>query len=159
LNFFFNLDPTKYFGCELGAQVSINNDLYVVNGCHDPEKLQKLLYGFIDKFVLCNKCNNPETNLTITNNKIGQKCIACGHDTTINKSLHKITTYIINHPPEGAGNTLSATAASATNSSGSGSKREKGSKGKKKDGSKSPDNGEGKKQSEASQQAHRNRDG
>lgn len=93
--------PIKYFGCELGAQVTTNNDLFIVNGCHDPEKLQNLLYGFIKKFVLCTKCNNPETNLTIVNNKIQQKCIACGHDTVIPKAIHKITTFIINHPPEG----------------------------------------------------------
>lgn len=60
---FVFLDPTKYFGCELGAQVTMNLDQYVVNGSHDPEKLLNLLYGFIKKFVLCTKCNNPETSL------------------------------------------------------------------------------------------------
>lgn len=93
--------PLKYFGCELGAQVTMNLDQYVVNGSHDPEKLLQLLYGFIKKFVLCTKCSNPETNLTIANNKIGQKCLACGHDTYIPKAIHKITTFIINHPPDG----------------------------------------------------------
>ncbi len=81
--------------------MTINNDLFIVNGCHDPEKLQNLLYSLIKKFVLCTKCNNPETNLIIRDGKIGQKCIACGHDTVIPKSIHKITTFIINHPPEG----------------------------------------------------------
>lgn len=140
--------PTKYFGCELGAQVSINNDLFVVNGCHDPEKLQKLLYGFIDKFVLCTKCNNPETNLTINHNKIGQKCIACGYDTTINKSIHKITTYIINHPPDGSSGVQTTTIGS--------SKKEKGLKGSKSKngGSKSPDNDNKKKYIEANDHNH-----
>lgn len=93
--------PLKYFGCELGAQVTMNLDQYVVNGSHDPDKLQSLLYSFIKKFVLCTKCTNPETVLTIQNLKIGQKCLACGHDTYIVKSVHKITTFIINHPPDG----------------------------------------------------------
>lgn len=92
--------PLKYFGCELGAQVTMNLDIFVVNGSHDPEKLQQLLYGFIKKFVLCTKCTNPETVLTIANNKIGQKCLACGFDTYIPKPIHKITTFIINHPPD-----------------------------------------------------------
>jgi len=91
--------PTKYFGCELGAQVTMNNDIYVVNGSHDAERLLTLLYGFIRKFVLCNKCNNPETTLTVVNQNIRQKCIACGHGTTIPKAIHKLTTYIINHSP------------------------------------------------------------
>jgi len=100
--------PLKYFGCELGAQVTMNLDQYVVNGSHDPEKLLQLLYGFIKKFVLCTKCSNPETNLTISNNKIGQKCLACGYDTYIPKGIHKITTFIINHPPDGQSVTSSS---------------------------------------------------
>jgi translation initiation factor 5 len=41
--------PTKFFGCELGAQVKCDekNDRYIVNGAHDAEKLQVLLDGFI----------------------------------------------------------------------------------------------------------------
>lgn len=58
-------DPTKFFGCELGAQVKCDekNDRYIVNGAHDAEKLQTLLDGFIQKFVLCPSCQNPETDL------------------------------------------------------------------------------------------------
>jgi translation initiation factor 5 len=103
--------PTKYFGCELGAQVTMNQDLFVVNGSHDPEKLLNLLYAFIRKFVLCAKCNNPETSL-IVSNQIKQKCIACGHEAIIPKTLHKLTTYIINHPPDGSNPTLSGVSAS-----------------------------------------------
>lgn len=56
---------TKFFGCELGAQVQMNakEDRYIVNGAHDCEKLQNLLDGFIKRFVLCPNCDNPETNL------------------------------------------------------------------------------------------------
>ena len=59
------LDPTKYFGCELGAQTQIDlkNERYIVNGSHDAEKLQDILDGFIEKFVLCPDCDNPETVL------------------------------------------------------------------------------------------------
>ena len=44
-------DPTKYFGCELGAQTQfdLKNDRYIVNGSHDAAKLQDLLFSFIDK--------------------------------------------------------------------------------------------------------------
>lgn len=96
---------TKYFGTELGAQTKINlaADSFVINGAHDSSKLLTLLYNFINKFVLCNKCKNPETNITVVNKQICQKCIACGFDTTIPKSVHKLTTFIINHPPESSG--------------------------------------------------------
>lgn len=61
----FALDPTKYFGCELGAQTQIDlkNERYIVNGSHDADKLQEILDGFIEKFVLCPDCDNPETVL------------------------------------------------------------------------------------------------
>ena len=63
--FFAIADPTKYFGCELGAQTQFDhkNDRFIVNGSHDASKLQSLLDGFIKRFVLCQECSNPETNL------------------------------------------------------------------------------------------------
>lgn len=63
------LDPTKYFGCELGAQTNfdLKNERYIVNGEHDASKLQDLLDGFIRKFVLCANCENPETVLVWKN--------------------------------------------------------------------------------------------
>lgn len=116
--------PTKYFGCELGALVTMNNDIYVINGSHDTDKLQNLLYSFIQKFVLCSKCKNPETSLTVSSQTIKQKCIACGHASTIAKSIHKLTTYIINHPPE-------ATSLSVNNNQNGKQSKSKSSKSKK----------------------------
>lgn len=62
------LDPTKFFGCELGAQTQfdLKHDRYIVNGAHEAGKLQEMLDVFIKKFVLCPGCDNPETVLTVT---------------------------------------------------------------------------------------------
>lgn len=92
--------PTKYFGCELGAQVTMNVDHneFIVNGAHDADKLLSLLYTFIAKFVLCSNCQNPETNLEVVNKKIIQTCIACSYRKTIPNTLHRLTSFIINHP-------------------------------------------------------------
>jgi translation initiation factor 5 len=120
--------PTKYFGCELGAQVTMHDDLFIVNGAHDPDKLLNLLYVFIKRFVLCPKCSNPETDLSVVGGVIKQKCIACGNGNVINKGVHKLTTYIVSHPP-GSTNEVAAAAAG----SGSAVKaKEKGGKGEKK---------------------------
>uniref|UniRef100_A0A8C6WSS5 Eukaryotic translation initiation factor 5 n=1 Tax=Neogobius melanostomus TaxID=47308 RepID=A0A8C6WSS5_9GOBI len=64
--------PTKFFGCELGAQTQFDskNDRYIVNGSHEANKLQDMLDGFIRKFVLCSECDNPETDLTQTLNLV-----------------------------------------------------------------------------------------
>lgn len=94
--------PTKFFGCELGAQTSFDekNDRYIVNGAHDATKLRELLDGFIDKFVLCKSCKNPETDLIITKTEeIIRDCKACGERTGVDMR-HKLTTFIVKNPPK-----------------------------------------------------------
>lgn len=95
--------PTKYFGCELGAQTQfdLKNDRYIVNGSHTADKLQGLLDGFIKKFVLCPGCSNPETNLQVLVKKgsINQRCIACGYNGSVDMR-HKLTTFILKNPPD-----------------------------------------------------------
>lgn len=80
---FLFVDPTKFFGCELGAQTQfdLRRDRYIVNGSHEGEKLQDLLDGFIKKFVLCPECENPETvfNVHSRAQTISQSCRACGY--------------------------------------------------------------------------------
>jgi len=94
--------PTKYFGCELGAQTQFDfkDERFIVNGSHEATKLQDLLDGFIRKFVLCPECENPETTLTIQAKKstLSQTCKACGYSGLI-KGGHRLITYIIKNPP------------------------------------------------------------
>ena len=92
---------TKYFGFELGAQtqLDIKAERYIVNGCHDASKMQDILDGFIKKFVLCEKCENPETVLKVKKNMIVASCKACGHIFTLDMR-HKLTTFIVKNPPE-----------------------------------------------------------
>ena len=94
--------PTKFFGSELGAQTSVDekNDRYIVNGAHDAGRLRELLDAFIDKFVLCGSCKNPETDLIITKNEmIVRDCKACGERTGVDMR-HRLSTYIIKNPPK-----------------------------------------------------------
>lgn len=95
--------PTKYFGCELGAQTQfdVKNDRYIVNGSHEANKLQDMLDGFIKKFVLCPACENPETDLHVNPKKqtIGNSCKACGYRGMLD-THHKLCTFILKNPPE-----------------------------------------------------------
>ncbi|MEQ2302598.1 Eukaryotic translation initiation factor 5A-1 [Ameca splendens] len=116
--------PTKFFGCELGAQTQFDakNDRYIVNGSHEANKLQDMLDGFIRKFVLCPECDNPETDLHVNPKKqtIGNSCKACGYRGMLD-TRHKLCTFILKNPPE-------------SNDSGSASvKKEKEKKNRKKD--------------------------
>ncbi|XP_004645481.1 eukaryotic translation initiation factor 5 [Octodon degus] len=93
--------PTKYFGCELGAQTQfdVKNDRYIVNGSHEANKLQDMLDGFIKKFVLCPECENPETDLHVNPKKqtIGNSCKACGYRGMLD-THHKLCTFILKNP-------------------------------------------------------------
>ncbi|KAJ7773446.1 domain found in IF2B/IF5-domain-containing protein [Mycena metata] len=95
---------TKFFGCELGAQTSVDekNERYIVNGAHDANRLRELLDGFIEKFVLCKSCKNPETELIILkagrSEDIIRDCKACGERTGVDMR-HKLTTFILKNPP------------------------------------------------------------
>ena len=102
---------TKFFGFELGAQAKVVGDgptqRHIVNGAHDKEKLQDLLDGFINKFVLCGECRNPETTLIIKNNHVLRECKACGKRTEVDKG-HKLSSFIIKSPPGGSGSAAAA---------------------------------------------------
>ncbi|OBZ79199.1 putative eukaryotic translation initiation factor 5 [Grifola frondosa] len=77
-----------------------DNDRYIVNGAHDATKLRELLDAFIEKFVLCKSCKNPETDLIITKNEeIIRDCKACGERTGVDMR-HKLTTFIVKNPPK-----------------------------------------------------------
>ncbi|KAK9355390.1 domain found in IF2B/IF5-domain-containing protein [Lipomyces doorenjongii] len=96
---------TKFFGLELGAQTSVNEatDRYMVNGAHDATKLQDLLDIFINKFVLCKACKNPETDIVITKDQmLYRDCKACGKRSPIDLS-HKLSGVILKNPPTSVG--------------------------------------------------------
>ena len=85
----------------LGAQTNFDkNERYIVNGSHDAAKLQDILDGFIQKYVLCPNCKNPETDLSVST-KRGQtstSCKACGHHAVLTHR-DKLAAYIIKCPP------------------------------------------------------------
>lgn len=118
--------PTKYFGCELGAQTQLDakNDRYIVNGAHEAAKLQDILDGFIRRYVLCASCDNPETVLGVLQRKglITTKCRACGHSGTLD-GAHKLNTFILKNPPPGQDSGKAAAAAPAAAACGKKGKR------------------------------------
>jgi len=55
---------------------------------------------FIEKFVLCASCKNPETDLIVTKSDfIIRDCKACGQQTKVDMR-HKLTTFILKNPPK-----------------------------------------------------------
>ncbi len=91
----------KYFGFELGAQTNIDppDDRWIINGAHDAAKLQDYLDGFINKFVLCKKCKNPETDVHIKDGHILLDCKACGQRSDVDLRL-KLSGFILKNVPK-----------------------------------------------------------
>jgi len=103
--------PTKFFGCELGAQSRWEDDSKsIVNGAHTAPDLARLLNVFIDKFVLCPGCHLPETALAVKKGLIYHKCSACGAKTPVDMS-HKLCTFILKEAASAAADAAAASAA------------------------------------------------
>ena len=91
----------KYFGFELGAQTNTNptDDRWIINGAHDASKLQDHLDGFINRFVLCKKCKNPETDVQVKDGRISLDCKACGQRSEVDLRL-KLSSFILKNQPK-----------------------------------------------------------
>ena len=91
----------KYFGFELGAQTNIDpkDDRWIINGAHDASKLQDYLDGFINKYVLCGNCKNPETVVSVKDGDIILDCKACGQRSHAD-IRHKLGSFILKNAPK-----------------------------------------------------------
>ena len=79
--FIIIINSTTPFQICLGTRIACSVDRFTINGIHKVETLQEILYDFINNYVLCRQCFNPET--TIANSKsiakvYEMKCKACG---------------------------------------------------------------------------------
>jgi translation initiation factor 5 len=95
----------SYMGYEVGANSKLEKDktgntLAWIGGNNKTDKLQELCYKFINDFIICKQCLNPETEPHVTgknkNTQLALTCKSCGKTTQI-KSSHKIVKYMINH--------------------------------------------------------------
>lgn len=87
----------KFFRKFNSTAVKINkNNHLVMNGIMSIERLNECLQNFIDHYVLCPSCNNPETVVTKTQTGIKFTCNACG-TVNVKKCNNKYDTIIYNN--------------------------------------------------------------
>lgn len=79
----------KFFGYELGTSTIIKHERYFLRGEYTVSQLSTLIDKFMEKFVTCEVCGNPETELESE----AMTCRACGEQTKIDKT-HKLTKYL-----------------------------------------------------------------
>lgn len=90
----------KYFGFMLGAQVHHDKEQhYTISGTHAANKLQDRLDRFIKKYVLCDNCTNPETDIAVDGKIVIIKCSACGYGGVISE-YDKLYKYILSTEAE-----------------------------------------------------------
>lgn len=65
----------KFFSAALGTSVQQNN---VLRGNNPKESLQHTLGTFINTYILCQTCTNPETTLKVKTKGLQTTCKACG---------------------------------------------------------------------------------
>jgi translation initiation factor 5 len=76
-------DPNKLIRI-LGKSLSCKNGIdkttkeYYLQGDYSDKEIKSKLYDFIQKCLLCASCDTPEVDLKCSNEKIKQKCRACG---------------------------------------------------------------------------------
>lgn len=79
----------KFISYELGTAVITKNDRYILNGTYTNAQLQKCLDKFLQLYVFCSVCTNPET---MPLKKLRLQCKACGAITKLdpNNKMSKL---------------------------------------------------------------------
>lgn len=67
----------KYLGQKLGCGIRNKHGQYLA-GIQSNEVVQDCIFSFIDAYVLCKNCGNPETKFSVSKQRLVQACIACG---------------------------------------------------------------------------------
>jgi len=93
----------KWLGYELGAATvyPFRDDAgrSTVGGHHDASSFELCVDKFIEKYVLCEMCRSPETDLCVEEDAIACTCSACGHRAVFDDG-HRMQQIILRFPPE-----------------------------------------------------------
>ena len=73
----------KKMSCKSGIDKTTNN--YYLQGEYTIKQIKEVLYKFIKDYLLCFMCDKPEVNIKCKNNKIKQKCRACGNNSYLDE--------------------------------------------------------------------------
>lgn len=85
----------KFLSEDLGTNVIVKNKKISLNGIFNQKTVQESIYKFIENFIICQGCGNPETEMYLSKKKeIKTECKACGKKFKIINE-YKVSKYII----------------------------------------------------------------
>jgi translation initiation factor 5 len=84
----------KWFNYQMSANAKDN----FLSGDHPDNKLVENLHQYIQSYVLCGACSNPETTLFVMGKTLWTRCKACGKDNKIDNKFSKYNKYLLNLP-------------------------------------------------------------
>jgi translation initiation factor 5 len=88
-----SMDILQYIASDLSVCSLQRNDDYIINGTFSLDVLQDIISRFVDHFVLCDVCENPETSFSVKKQQLCKTCNACGATLTVKD--HKLNKRII----------------------------------------------------------------
>jgi translation initiation factor 2 subunit 2 len=77
----------KSLSCKSG--IDKHNNAYL-QGQYAFQDIKNIVYSFIQNYLLCINCDKPEIRLKYKNNKIKQKCRACGNNSYLDNCKEEI---------------------------------------------------------------------
>lgn len=86
----------KFLNSLISTQIAIKGETIEIKKILTEGELDNYFQIFIDNYVLCKKCNNPETSINKRNNQIEMNCSACGLTNSFNPKS-KIDNIIFNN--------------------------------------------------------------
>eukprot|EP00929_Paragymnodinium_shiwhaense_P108001 TRINITY_DN74334_c0_g1_i1.p1 TRINITY_DN74334_c0_g1~~TRINITY_DN74334_c0_g1_i1.p1 ORF type:complete len:410 (-),score=111.39 TRINITY_DN74334_c0_g1_i1:162-1391(-) len=103
--------PAGYLSTYLGQSLSAASNVgkagskAYLAGHHDRQDMQRHVVTFIQEFVMCKRCNNPETSCEVEGNKKKRQlflsCKSCGGRSNLDSS-DKFVKYMSQHLPQDA---------------------------------------------------------
>lgn len=88
----------KFFGASFGTQSKYDKKRKVgsLQGTFKKEAIQTELQKYIENFVLCPKCNLPETTFKVKGKRVDACCDSCGTSSQV-KGNSKVIAYLLLH--------------------------------------------------------------
>lgn len=76
----------KFLSKELASHGEIKGDRLILSRKLPSAEINKKIQKYVDRFVLCPKCNKPDTELIEEGPRLFLKCLACGNK----REIHRI---------------------------------------------------------------------